>query len=71
MTTLIAGAPTVCLLHADVHYMTSTCWGVTIDWYLAHDHLEESEARAAYQAAVEREMLDRIARQHRSDAGRC
>ncbi|MET9436968.1 hypothetical protein [Streptomyces sp. NPDC006551] len=63
MTTAIAATPTVCLLHADIHPMTSECWGATLDWYLAHDHLEDSEARAAYQAAVERKMLDQHVRQ--------
>jgi hypothetical protein len=57
--------PGACILHADIHPMTSECWGATLGWYLEHDHLKESDARAAYQAAVERKMLDLIARQHR------
>ncbi|QGZ53400.1 hypothetical protein GPZ77_34815 (plasmid) [Streptomyces sp. QHH-9511] len=63
MTTVVTSPPMACLLHAEVHPMTSTCWGTTLDWYLLHDHLEQAEARDAYQAAVEREMIDRHVRQ--------
>ncbi|MFB7867410.1 hypothetical protein [Streptomyces sp. NPDC056069] len=57
-----AVTPGACLLHADFHPMTSECWGVTLDWYVAHDHLADTQARAQYQAAVERQMLDRHVR---------
>lgn len=53
--------PTACLLHADVHVMGQACWSTTLDWYFTHDHLEGQEARDAYQAAVERKMLDQLA----------
>lgn len=54
--------PGACILHGDFHPMDSTCWGATTDWYLTHDHLTAAEAHDAYQAAVERAMLDRHAR---------
>lgn len=62
--------PTACLLHADIHVMGQACWGATLDWYLAHEHLEAQEARDDYQAAVERKMLDDLTRKHHPDAAR-
>ncbi|MEU9998054.1 hypothetical protein [Streptomyces sp. NPDC050848] len=59
-----AFAPAACILHGDFHPMTSPCWGATVDWHLAHDHLGPAAARDAYQVAVERHMLDQHARQH-------
>lgn len=56
--------PTACLLHADFHVMGQDCWGVTLDWYFTHDHVTGQEARDAYQAAVERRMLDQLTREH-------
>ncbi|MEU5043235.1 hypothetical protein [Streptomyces griseorubiginosus] len=56
--------PTMCLLHADFHVMDSTCWGVTLDWFFTHADLPEPEARALYQAEVERAMLDAYIRKH-------
>ena len=56
-------APTTCLLHADVHVMGKDCWAHTTDWYFTNDHLDQHEARDAYQSAVERAMLDQFARQ--------
>lgn len=54
----------MCLLHADVHVMSADCWERTVDWYFTHAHLDEQEARDAYQAATERAMLDQITRSH-------
>ncbi|WP_329126214.1 hypothetical protein [Streptomyces sp. NBC_01353] len=54
--------PAACILHGDFHPMTSECWGATLDWYLAHEHLGQAAARDAYMAAVERKMLDQHVR---------
>ncbi|MGW6569716.1 hypothetical protein [Streptomyces sp. NPDC054975] len=62
---LAAFPPAACILHGDFHPMASECWGATVDWYFAHDHLDQMAARDAYQAAVERQMLDRHARENR------
>jgi len=53
----------MCLLHADVHVMDADCWAHTVDWYFAHEHLDQAAARDDYQAAVERKMLDQIVQQ--------
>lgn len=50
--------PTACLLHADIHVMEQPCWAATFDWMLANEDIPEAERRAAYQAAVERRILD-------------
>lgn len=55
---------TMCLLHGDFHVMDQDCWSATVDFYIEHQHLEQPEARAVYQAEVERKMLDRIVRAH-------
>lgn len=52
--------PTMCLLHADFHVMDAACWGVTFDWYFAHQHLSQQAARDQYLAEVERAMLDAL-----------
>lgn len=68
MTTATAvPTPTVCLLHADVHVMGQDCWAHTVDWYFTHEHLNQQEAKDAYQAAAERKMLDQIARAAHSE----
>lgn len=54
--------PTMCLLHGDYHAMIPDCWGAALDWQLAHPHLDGPEGRDAYQAAVERRMLDLLVR---------
>lgn len=54
--------PTMCLLHGDFHVMGQACWAATLDWQLTHTHLEGQQARDAYLAAVEREMLDNLMR---------
>lgn len=59
-----ADRPTACLLHADVHVMARDCWSTTLDWYFTNDHVTGQEARDAYQAAVERKMLDQLTREH-------
>lgn len=55
---------TACLLHADVHVMTPECWGATFEFDLeqqeAHPELDLQARRDAYQAAVERRMLDQL-----------
>ena len=56
--TATATQPTMCLLHGDFHVMDPACWGATLDWQLAHPHLEGQASRDAYLAAVERTMLD-------------
>jgi hypothetical protein len=50
----------MCLKHADFHVMAGPCWSVTFDWYFAHSHLPQTEARQRYQAEVERAMLDAL-----------
>lgn len=55
---------TACLLHGDVHVMSQECWEVTIDFELTHQHLLPQDRRDAYQAAVERKMLDHLIRAH-------
>lgn len=52
--------PTTCLLHADCHVMSEECWGATLKWFFEHDSLSDRDKRNAYQAAVERRMLDAI-----------
>ena len=51
---------TACLLHADFHVMESECWGATLDWYTAHQDVPEAQRRDAYQAEVERRMLNAL-----------
>ncbi|MEU1078228.1 MULTISPECIES: hypothetical protein [unclassified Streptomyces] len=48
----------VCLLHADYHVMLPECWRVTVQWFMDHQHLTDTENRDAYQAEAERRMLD-------------
>jgi hypothetical protein len=52
--------PTMCLRHGDFHVMDGDCWGATLDWQFARPHLTGAEARDAYLAAVERQMLDNL-----------
>jgi hypothetical protein len=51
-------AAAACLLHADFHPMAPECWAATTGWYFAHGHLPDAEQRSAYQAEVERRMLN-------------
>ncbi|MFD5848323.1 hypothetical protein [Streptomyces chartreusis] len=60
-----ATQPTMCLLHGDFHVMDGDCWSTTLDWRLTHTHLEGTAARDAYLTAVERRMLDNLARSSR------
>jgi hypothetical protein len=55
-----ATQPTMCLLHGDFHTMEQACWSTTLDWQFTHTHLEGQDARDAYLAAVERQMLDNL-----------
>jgi hypothetical protein len=55
---------TACLLHGDFHVMSHECWDVTLDYELDHQHLNPQDRRDAYQAAVERKMLDDLIRAH-------
>jgi hypothetical protein len=54
--------PTMCLLHGDFHTMGQDCWAAALDWQFAHPHLEGQQARDAYLAEVERQMLDNLVR---------
>ena len=54
------GPITACLLHADFHVMDHRCWTETLLWMGAHEDLSDDEQRAAYQATVERVILDRL-----------
>ncbi|GAA4626682.1 hypothetical protein GCM10023196_035920 [Actinoallomurus vinaceus] len=63
----MAAQPAACLLHADIHVMEQTCWNAAIDWYAAHWDMPPAEQRNAYQAAVERRMLDQIRIGHAVD----
>jgi len=56
--------PTTCLLHGDFHVMGHECWDVTLDFELDYQHLAPQDRRDAYQAAVERKMLDNLIRAH-------
>lgn len=51
---------TACLLHADYHAMAPDCWGVTLDWMFGHEDIPEPQRRDAYQAAVERSILNEL-----------
>lgn len=51
---------TGCLLHADFHVMAPACWGAVLDWQEEHLDIPEGERRDAYQAAVERRMLNSL-----------
>ncbi|MGW0948467.1 hypothetical protein ACWD4O_38755 [Streptomyces sp. NPDC002623] len=72
MPTPLAAAPPaaptrvhgMCLEHADYHSMTGDCWKTTADFFFAHSHLPEAEARDCYQAAVELAMLNQHIRRH-------
>lgn len=54
------GIPGMCLLHADYHPLAPDCWTAMADWFFAHAHLPDAEARDWYQADVERAMLDHL-----------
>lgn len=54
----------MCLRHADYHPMTGDCWSTVADFFFAHQHLPEAEARAAYLLAVEQQMLNQHIRQY-------
>lgn len=54
------GPITACLLHADFHVMRPECWGVTLRWGEAHQHVPEGQRRDAYQAEVERRILREV-----------
>ncbi len=60
-----AGTHSMCLLHGDFHAMDSDCWGVTLDWWLAHEDIPEPARRDAYLMEVEQAMLDKHIRHHR------
>lgn len=62
-TTTAQPQPTMCLHHGDFHIMSPDCWGAALDWQLAHPHLDGPEGRDAYQAAVERKMLDDLVKE--------
>lgn len=47
-----------CLLHHDFHVMAQDCWGATIGWFAEHMEMPDDARRNAYQAAVERGMLN-------------
>lgn len=57
-----------CLLHGDFHTLTDRCWAWTVafdvDYCRTHPNADNQERRDAYQAAVERRMLDQHIRQH-------
>lgn len=63
----VPAPPAACLLHAEIHTMSSACWDTAIDWYLNHQDKSPPEQRAEYQAAVERKMLDAIRLGHEVD----
>jgi hypothetical protein len=53
--------PTMCLLHGDFHVTDRACWEATTTWYLDRiPHTDRQELDDAYQAAVERQMLDQL-----------
>jgi hypothetical protein len=58
-----------CLLHADVHPITFGCWEAAVDWYFTCRHRSSRSARDAYQAEVERRLLDRLLRTGQLDSG--
>lgn len=72
MATPLAPAPAplparvhgMCLLHADFHPMTGTCWTATADFFFGCQDLPEQQARNLYQLEVERAMLDKHIREH-------
>jgi hypothetical protein len=64
-TATTTAQPTMCLRHGDFHVMDPGCWGVSLDWQFTHPHIEGQQARDAYLAAVERQMLDNLIRSGR------
>lgn len=54
------GPITACLLHADFHVMSPECWTTTLLWMGEHDEMPDAEQRAAYQAAVEAAIVDKL-----------
>lgn len=56
------GTITACLLHADFHAMTPECWTTTLLWMGEHEDMPEVEQRSAYQAEVEKAMLEDVQR---------
>ena len=58
------GPITACLLHADYHVMGPECWTETLLWMDRHEDMSDADQRGAYQAAVERAMLDALCPAH-------
>lgn len=56
------GPITACLLHADYHVMTPECWTTTLLWVGEHEDMPEAERRSAYQAEIEKAMLEDVRR---------
>lgn len=56
------GPITACLLHADFHVMAPECWTTTLLWMGEHEDMPEAEQRSAYQAEVEKAILEDVRR---------
>ncbi|MFI8461739.1 hypothetical protein [Kitasatospora sp. NPDC085464] len=59
-----ARAPRACLLHHDVHPMTSACWEAVFAWVAReksrYPHRTVWELQDAYELAFERSLLDQL-----------
>jgi hypothetical protein len=59
--TITTPQPTMCLLHGDYHVTGRPCWEAITTWYLDRiPHAERQDLDDAYQAEVERKMLDEL-----------
>ncbi|WP_030238011.1 hypothetical protein [Streptomyces sp. NRRL S-350] len=59
-----ASAPRACLLHHDVHPMTSVCWEAVSAWVgsekTRYPHRTVWELQDAYELTFERSLLDQL-----------
>lgn len=49
-----------CILHADIHALSSDCNAAAAWWRADRLHIPAADVEDAYQAAVERRMLDHL-----------
>lgn len=54
--------PSACVLHADIHPMGADCQDAALQWEKGREHLTGADLRDAYEAAVERLILDTLIR---------
>ncbi|MFJ5294512.1 hypothetical protein [Streptomyces sp. NPDC088348] len=55
-------SPRACILHADIHPMDADCQDAAHQWEKGWDHLDGADLHHAYEAAVERLILNALIR---------